>query len=209
MFCNGMTVLADGRVLIVGGTIQYDPFLGSTQTSIFDPSSNSFTTVQNMAHGRWYPNVLLLSDGRVMAFSGDNDTNGSTNNTVEFYTVGSGWSSPSTASFTPPLYPRQHLLPNGKVFFSGSTPTSYLFNPSSKTWTTVDNTNYGGTRTYGSSVLFPLTPDNGYDPQIMLFGGDSPATATTEIIDMGSSSPSWQWGPSMSQARTDMVAVLL
>ncbi len=209
MFCNGMTVLADGRVLIAGGTIQYDPFLGSVQTSIFDPSSNSFTTVQNMAHGRWYPNVLLLSDGRVMAFSGLNETSGGTNNTVEFYTVGSGWSSPSTAPFTPPLYPRQHLLPNGNVFFSGSTPTSYVFNPSSKSWTAVTTTRYGGTRTYGSSVLFALTPDNGYDPQIMLFGGDNPATATTEIIDMGSSSPSWQWGPSMSQARTDMVAVLL
>jgi len=52
MFCNSMTMLSDGRVLIAGGTIAYDPFLGIQKASIFDPSNNSFTDVQNMAHGR-------------------------------------------------------------------------------------------------------------------------------------------------------------
>src|SRR5688500_251715 len=28
MFCNGMAVLADGRVFINGGNLQYDPFFG-------------------------------------------------------------------------------------------------------------------------------------------------------------------------------------
>ena len=40
-------------------------------------------------------------------------------------------------------------------------------------------------------------------------GGDTPATATTETIDMGSSNPAWQLGPNMSQARTEMNAVIL
>src|SRR6185369_15586223 len=40
-------------------------------------------------------------------------------------------------------------------------------------------------------------------------GGNSPATATTETIDMGSASPLWQSGPSMSQARVEMNAVIL
>ena len=52
MFCNGMTNLADGKVLITGGTIAYDPFLGIQNTNLFDPATNSFTTVQSMAHGR-------------------------------------------------------------------------------------------------------------------------------------------------------------
>ena len=46
-----------------------------------------------MAHGRWYPTVTTLGDGRVMTFSGL-DENGGTNTTVEIYTVGSGWSQP-------------------------------------------------------------------------------------------------------------------
>jgi hypothetical protein len=208
MFCNSMTVLPDGRVLIDGGTISYDPFHGIQKTSLFDPSSNSFTTVQSMAHGRWYPTVTLLSDGRAMTFSGQ-DENSDTNSTVEIFTVGSGWSSPVNAGWTPPLYPRMHLLPNGKVFYSGPSSTSYYFNPSNQSWATVANTKLGATRTYGSSVLLPLTPANNYDPKVLILGGGSPATSTTELIDLGSSSPSWSWGPDMSQPRIEMDAVIL
>ena len=45
--------------------------------------------------------------------------------------MGSGWSQPYTAPFTPDLYPRMHLLPNGKVFYSGAPPVSEFFDPSS------------------------------------------------------------------------------
>jgi hypothetical protein len=208
MFCNGMTVLADGKVLVAGGTIAYDPFLGIQNANLFDPATNAFTTVQSMAHGRWYPTVTMLSDGRIMTFSGYSDS-GPTNSTIEFYTEGSGWSSPVAAGWTPPLYPRLHLLPNGNVFYSGSTSGSMMFNPSNNTWTNVAGTNLGSTRTYGSSVLLPLTPANGYDPKVMILGGGNPATATTELIDLGAGSPSWVFGPDMSQARIEMDAVIL
>ena len=210
MFCNGMVVLPDGRAFINGGTLAYDPFLGSLKTTLFDPATNTFDDVENMAHGRWYPTVLTLGDGRIMTFSGFLETGAGTNTTVEFYTVGSGWSQPFTAPFTPDLYPRLHLLPNGKVFYSGPSPVSQLFDPSTKTWTlNVATTNYGSSRSYGSSVLLGLTPANNYDPVILIMGGNSPATATTETIDMGSSNPAWQLGPSMSQARIEMNAVIL
>ena len=101
------------------------------------------------------------------------------------------------------------LLPNGKVFYSGSSTTSRLFDPNAHTWTTVATTIYSGTRTYGTSVLLPLTPANNYDPQVIIMGGGSPATKTTEIIDLGAATPSWRAGPSMSQARIEMNAVIL
>src|SRR3984957_8945309 len=91
MFCNGMINLPDGRALINGGTINYNPLSGSVQSNIFDPATNTFTAIQNMAHGRWYPTVTTLGDGRVMTFSGQ-DENGNANSSVEIYTVGSGWS---------------------------------------------------------------------------------------------------------------------
>ncbi len=208
MFCNNMTALADGRVMVNGGTISYDPFFGIQKTSLFDPATNTFTDVQSMAHGRWYPTDTLLSDGRVMTFSGWDETN-ATNKAVEIYTVGSGWSQQYIANWTPPLYPRQHLLPNGNVFVSGPGSATYTFNPSNQTWTFVDNTNYGGTRTYGSAVMLPLTPANGYDPKVFILGGSFTPTATTELIDLGASSPAWAWGPDMSQPRVEMDAVLL
>ena len=209
MFCNGMVVLPDGRPFIMSGTLQYDPFQGDPRTAAYDPSTGNFVQLQSMAHGRWYPTATTLSDGSVMVFSGL-DENSATNTTVEIYKVGSGWSQPIGAGWTPPLYPRMHLLPNGNVFYSGSTTSSAIFNPVTQNWTTgVANTNFSGTRTYGTSVLLPLTSANNYDPRIMIMGGGNPATNTTEIIDFGASNPKWVNGPPMSQPRIEMDAVIL
>ena len=130
-----------------------------------------------------------------MTFSGLTETGG-TNTTVEIYTVGSGWSAPTNSGFTPPLYPRMHLLPSGKLFYSGSGTTSALFNPANNTWSLgVATTKYSGQRSYGTLVLLPLTPANNYDPKVMIMGGNSPATATTEIIDLGASPLQWNSVP--------------
>lgn len=209
MFCNGMVVLSDGRAFINGGTLQYDPFHGELRSAVYDPSNGQFTDVQSMAHGRWYPTVTTLGDGTVMTFSGL-DENGATNSTVEIYTVGSGWSTAYSSPFTPPLYPRMHLLPSGKVFYSGSTTSSRYFDPATHTWSgVVATTQYSGTRTYGTSVLLPLSPANNYKPVVMIMGGGSPATNTTELIDLSASTPKWIYGPPMSQSRIEMNATIL
>ncbi len=209
MFCNGMVVLPDGRALVNSGTLQYDPFHGELRSAIYDPANGQFTDVQNMAHGRWYPTVTNLADGTLMTFSGL-DEKGATNSTVEIYTVGSGWSPTYGSPFTPPLYPRMHLIPNGKVFYSGSTTSSRYFDPVAHTWSSVvANTNYNGTRTYGTSVLLPLTPANNYKPVVMIFGGGNPATNTTELIDLSAATPKWAFGPAMSQPRIEMNATIL
>jgi len=209
MFCNGMVVLPDGRPFVMGGTLQYDPFHGELRTSTYDPATNTFTDQQSMAHGRWYPTGTVLGDGRVMIFSGLSETGG-TNTSVEFYSAGSGWSAAFSAPWTPPLYPRLHVLPNGNVFYSGSTTGSSLFNPATHTWTTnVAFTNYNGTRTYGTSILLPLTPANNYTPKVLIMGGGSPSTNTSEIIDLSAATPKWVYGPNMSQPRIEMNATIL
>jgi len=208
MFCNGMVILSDGRPFVVGGNLAYDPFRGYAKTAAYDPSTGQFTDLESMAHGRWYPTATTLGNGTVMAFSGLNES-GPTNTAVEIYTVGSGWSQEYPSGWTPPLYPRLHLLPNGNVFYSGPTNGSMLFDSTSHDWSFVATTNYSAGRTYGSSVLLPLTPVNGYQPRVMIFGGSNPATATTEIIDLSAATPAWQWGPPMSQPRIEMNATLL
>ena len=208
MFCNGMVVLPDGRAFINGGTTEYLPaFEGSAKSAVFDPATNTFTDVQNMAHGRWYPTVTTLGDGRVLAFGGV-DENGATNTTEEFYTVGVGWSA-FNAGWSPPLYPRMTLLPNGKVFYSGPDIVTWLFDPATHTWATSAHRLESNYRIYGSSVLLPLSPSDGYDPKVMVFGGGWTPSKTTEIIDMGVSNPAWAFGPSMSQNRVSLNAVLL
>ena len=212
VFCSGTAVLPDGRPLVIGGTSDYS-FTGDKRGSIFDPATLHFLQSQSMVDGRWYATATALGDGRVMAFSGLN-LSGGTNNTVEIYDLknaGSGWSSPVPAPFSPPLYPRMFLLPNGNVFYTGqgagySPGNSWIFDPIGGIWsrsaaTTMD-------RHYGSAVLLPLLPPT-YTPRIMNFGGGSPATSSTEVIDLSAASPSWTPGASMSTGRIEMNAIIL
>ena len=74
---------------IVGQT-QDIPFTGLPNSSIFDPASESFVGAPSTAHGRWYPTVNEMGDGRMMTTSGLNDTDGGTNNTTEIWD-GQSW----------------------------------------------------------------------------------------------------------------------
>jgi Domain of unknown function (DUF1929)/Glyoxal oxidase N-terminus/PKD domain len=211
VFCNGGSFLADGRCMTFGGTAQYDPFYGDPRTTVFDPQTDLFNQLQSMADGRWYATAITLGNGQVMVFSGYGDT-GAVNKTVELYTVGSGYSTPYTANWDPPLYPWLHLLPNGLVFYSGYSPVSWIYNPANPTanWTASASTLYGQNRTYGNSVLLPLLPANNYAPRVMILGGNSPATASTEIIDLSKSNPAWVSSGNMpSGARIEGNSVLL
>ena len=209
MFCNGMVNLPDGRMFINGGNLEYDPFKGEKRSSVYDPKTEVFTDVEDMAHGRWYPTPIVLGDGRIWTFSGL-DENGPTNRAVEIYTVGSGWSPEYIAGWTPPLYPRMHLLPNGNLFYAGSGRGSRIFNTTNNTWSSViANTILTTARTYGSSVLLPLSPTDNYRTRVMIFGGANPATATTEIIEPLAASPAWANTVQMSQPRIQLNATIL
>ena len=101
------------------------------------------------------------------------------------------------------------LLPSGKVFFSGQDVTTRLFNPANQTWTTVGNRAWNSIRLYGTTVLLPLNPSNNYNPKIIAMGGGYTPTSNTELIDMGAATPTWTFGPNMSQQRIEMNAVIL
>ena len=212
VFCSGTASLPDGRELIVGGTSDYS-FTGENRASIFDANTGRFVQSQNMVSGRWYASAITLADGRIMAMSGLTQTGG-TSTTVEIYDLrnaGTGWNPPTSLPFTPPLYPRLALLPNGKVFYTGqgsgnSNANSWIFDPANGGWTVSAPTT--ANRTYGSSVILPLLPPS-YTPRVMNFGGGSPGSSTTELIDLSSANPSWTPGPSMSTGRIQMNAVIL
>jgi hypothetical protein len=86
LWCGGQTLLADGRVLVVGGNLQYplnngngagNGFKGAPWVMTFDPDTETWTRYQDMPHGRWYPTVTELPDGRVLIVGGWDETGGS------------------------------------------------------------------------------------------------------------------------------------
>ena len=123
VFCTGMAALPDGRFVIIGGTKNYNPFQGLSITTVFDPIREKFSQLEDMAHGRWYGSSIILSDGGLMAYSGQ-DENHAINQSVEIYKPIEGWSQQYLTSLKPSLYPRMHLLPDGNVFVSGTVPKS-------------------------------------------------------------------------------------
>src|SRR5262249_8918519 len=152
LFCNGLSWMPDGRALIAGGNLQYNPFRGIRTATMFDPLTERFIQVQDMARGRWYPSVVGLADGRMATFSGWLESGG-TNNAVEIYTTPDGWSQEVAAPFIPELYPWLHVLPDGRVFMSGANVSSSIFDPGTTLWTPgVATMNYSRPRVYGSSV---------------------------------------------------------
>ena len=209
LFCNGFSWMPDGRALIAGGNLQYNPFRGIKTATAFDPITEKFIQVQDMARGRWYPSVTGLADGRMMTFSGWLD-GGGTNTAVEIYTNPDGWSPENYAPFIPALYPWLHLLPDGRIFMAGAGVSSAIFDPASGSWQAgVATMNYPNERTYGSSVLLPLSAADNWRARIMIMGGDNPATDSVEIIDLSQPSPSWRTTNPMSGPRIDMDAVIL
>jgi hypothetical protein len=149
-----------------------------------------------------------------MAFSGLR-SNGSTNRSVEIFDPGQRVDAVDEpvdgGAFTPPLFPRMFLLPNGRVFYTGQgsgsrTSNSWIFDPTPRTWASSAATTRS--RDYGAHVLLPLYPPS-YVPKVMSYGGADPGTNTTEFIDLSAATPAWTAGPNLSSGRIELNAVLL
>lgn len=206
--CAGHSFLADGRLLVAGGTLQFDPLLGSKKAFIFDSFAETWTQIEDMARGRWYPTNITLGDGRVLTMSGINDTNGDLNADIEAWDPSGNTNWNLLGQRTMPDYPYLHLLPDGLVFRSGPDSHTETFNPSTRQWAFVDGTNFPA-RYEAPSVLLPSTFD-----RVMLIGGynentGGPPTSSAEIIDFSESTPTWTATYSMAFGRRDHNAVIL
>jgi hypothetical protein len=55
----------------------YEPGLtGRKDVAVFDPANETWSFAAPMAHGRWYPTLISLADGRVLATTGLDDHGG-------------------------------------------------------------------------------------------------------------------------------------
>lgn len=218
LFCPGHSFRSEGDLMVAGGTLRYDPFYGSPSALFFDPSTEKWVKKPSMNNGRWYPTVLTLGSGRILALSGQ-DKNGNLNKQPEIYSVSfaNGWNAfPATSSF--PQYAHLFLLSNGKIFYSGAqmggnngvTPR-ILTLPETFTQKITEQAVSGlqasGSGNQGASVLLPPAQDQ----KVMILGGGTSTTATNRvnIVDLKATNPTYVAAPSLNNARMHHSAVIL
>ena len=63
MFCPGVAILANGEIMVTGG-------LSDQQTSIYNPTTNTWTAGPQMNIGRGYQGMTLLSNGQAFTLGG-------------------------------------------------------------------------------------------------------------------------------------------
>ena len=224
-FCGGDTFLADGRLLSAGGTQNYNAGndLGQWEAAIFNPATEQWAAAPPMAHGRWYPQLLLLPDGHVLTISGKNETNGDLNPLFEVYDPDHAqWlqhNPPRGPDFIGlPFYAHLFLMADGRVFFSGGRMDDARFQragimdfaPDHIDFQVVPATVDSTLRNQSSSVLLPPAQDQ----RVMIIGGGpsddrTSATGTTEVVQLNQPNPAYQLAMPLSLPRIHLNAVLL
>ena len=210
MFCGGHMSLASGEVLIGGGTAAYPTadhyYFGSASSFVFDPTTNTFEQVGDMADGHWYPTLTGLGDGRALALGGIDDT-GQGSMSAEIYDPASRrWNRlPSGHERFWGLYPNMVLMRDGRLFYSGESTFASGLPPTIYNWqanstSVVPGLTFPG-RDQGATILLPPAQNQ----KVMVLGGKSLGTglpvADTNIVDLRVASPTYTSAARMPVAK--------
>jgi hypothetical protein len=223
LFCGGDAFLPDGRLLSAGGTQAYNPFRGRVDAAVFDPTTGAWSFVAKMAHGRWYPSLITLGDGRILAATGLDAGGGTGSQTnMEIYDpIRNVWQArhfPGGPGL--PLYAHLFLLADGRIFFSGGrmddpmVAEPFIFDPAHDPLlgTAVPDLLDPVLRNQSASVLLPPAQD-----QRVMVGGGGPmgkadqthATDKVSVVDLNTANPIYAGAAPMGLPRMHLNLVLL
>lgn len=255
VFCSGHVLLPDGKLFAAGGNLEYpnfhgagfhpvhatppnydspDPrpachdFLGLRDSFIYNPWTKNWTRGPKMERGRWYPSLLSLGTGRVLAISGLDDLGmggfygnqdlpdqfdnqgcrgAVLNGGVEIYNPAtSTWSTrmipnPGAGQLNTGnlgLYPYLHLLPDGNVFLAGPTNQTQVFDPN--TLQIIGGTKFT-TRTSPSPAASNWR-DYGYSTLLPLRPSEG---YRARVLNVGGSGDNGPGNPPIFEDRAEMI----
>src|SRR5260370_9386684 len=170
------------------------PSVALSDSNLFDPSTNLWTSLPPMASQRWYPTATTLPDGRILAMSGTTNCADCFAVTPEVYSADTNtWTRLQKASQPISFYPFKFVLPDGRIFNAATdedVEPGQVLDVYSQHWTVVDPTLMNG----GSAAMYQpgkiMKAGRHYDfPAVSPFPG---AVADTSVIDMTAASPRWQ-----------------
>ncbi|WSY36606.1 kelch motif-containing protein [Streptomyces sp. NBC_00887] len=199
-------------------TMDKQDFQGIRAAYEFDPVAEKYVPVGPMKEARWYPTLVGLEDGRVLAVSGLDDVGEILNGDNEIYDPKTKkWSKGPFRYF--PTYPALFLTKGGKLFYPGAN-AGYgpadkgrvpgLWDPGKNTFTAAGGlTDTDELETAASLMLPPVQ-----DQKVMVLGGGGvgesrKSTARTAIVDLAKDSPVFQRGPDLPQGTRYLNSVLM
>lgn len=217
VFCSGHAFLGDGRLVIGGGTESWEGgggpggghvhglgnFGGHQACWVFNYSQNNWERIADLnfddsfgkkGGGRWYPTLLTLANGDLIAFSGHPSRRSEQwhNNTIpERYHMATNrwsWIKPTASEIT--FYPRIHLIKGGLLFVCAvEDGTSRFYNPATGDFEGASTSSPGGIYDGwdNTSTLLPLLPEDGYRARILMCDGVDP-----KKIDLEAATPVWK-----------------
>ncbi|MDX3614760.1 kelch motif-containing protein [Streptomyces europaeiscabiei] len=199
-------------------TLDKQDFQGIRAAYEFDPKAEKYVPVAPMRKARWYPTLVGLADGRVLAVSGLDDVGVVDPGDNEIY-------DPRTRKWKPgpkryfPTYPALFLTQGGKLFYPASNagygPDDLGREPG--LWDLRTNrfqkvkglTDPDRTET-SASVLLPPAQDQ----KVMILGGGGvgesrKATSRTAVIDLKKDDPAFEDGPDLPRGTRYLNSVLM
>ncbi|KAG8791040.1 hypothetical protein FRC12_010291 [Ceratobasidium sp. 428] len=203
-FCAGGGWLSNGTMVNIGGNPMYESG-GTTKDDglqgirlINSCGAEKCEVYENpkdlrLTSPRWYPSGCRLSDGSLIIMGGDWTNHPSINNpTCEFFPQKNinGYNGvPIPVPFlvdTMPhnMFPHVISLPgDGDQIFMAANNMAMIYNWKTNQETRLPNLPNGQRCTYpysGTAVLLPLTPANGYTPEVLICGGSHASNETPD-----------------------------
>ena len=234
VFCAHHAFAADGRLLVAGGTQAWPEsddihvhdldFLGHRRCWLYNHRQRTWQEIAKLntnpdqsdeehSGGRWYPGLITLGSGEVLAMFGhlDQQDTRHRNTLPERYNQGANlWinlpkvagtvGEPNSGGRRFLYFPRGFVMPDGKVFFATPMPANFTAADEGPHFSTAYDVATGeyvapkiaepSTGAYNGwdrpSVLLPLLPDEDYAMHIVHVGSTSPIR-----LDLNDPTPAW------------------
>jgi hypothetical protein len=198
------TVLADGRVLVIGGANAVIGVVASVE--IYDPATENWEPADDITTIRVGHTATLLSDGRVLVLGGVGSDGGTPVTEAEFFDPTSGTWSSAGIVLTPRLGHTSTLLEDGRVLVVGEDnlyePYAELFDPQTGKWLQAGSP--AGPRFRHTATLLS-------DGRVLVAGGvlkaDGEPTGSVEIFDPATDT--WSTAASLGEPRSRHSAVAI